>query len=280
MHPTHDPSAACQLCGHTPLEEFAVPRVIVYQRCPGCGLYQNGPPVDLSFYGDEEYHENYERHERRKMRTAAVRLNRIAALLARDKPRLLDVGCGTGCMLKSARLRGWDAAGVDVSPRMVRRGRDQGLEIHRVDGHELPFDDQSFDAVTAWSVIEHVPDVRVTLAEWRRVLRPGGVLVTDTSDARCWKVKLLGAKYRRFWRTDHTYAFTPATLGQFTQQAGFDLLRRPFVGRLRDLPPRMAGYAVAYQGLFEFRSRLGLQKPFQIFARRRDAEDVEKRQAA
>jgi ubiquinone/menaquinone biosynthesis C-methylase UbiE len=246
--------------------------VIKYLRCPECGLYQYGPPVDNSFYGDEDYHANYERHHERKVRTATIRLHRIASLLAAERPRILDVGCGTGAILEAAQHRGWEASGVDVSDRMVQRGREQGLDVHPVSGHELPFADESFDVVTAWSVIEHVSDVRVTLAEWRSVLRVGGVLVVDTSDALCWKVQLLGAKYRRFWRPDHTYAFTPATLGEFLTQAGFELLPRPFLGSLRGLSPAMAGYALAYQSLFEVRQALGLQKPFQLFARRTAAE--------
>jgi ubiquinone/menaquinone biosynthesis C-methylase UbiE len=262
------------------LDDFVVPQVISYLRCPNCGLYQYGPPVDNSFYGDEEYHANYERHDKRKLRTAAVRLNRIAPLLRTDAPSFLDVGCGTGCMVRAAQDRGWTASGVDVSRRVVELGREAGLDTHLVGDHKLPFDDQSFDVVTAWSVIEHVTDVRTTLSEWARVLRPGGVLVVDTSDADCWKVKLLGARYRRFWRQDHTYAFTPATLGRFVEEAGFELTRRPFVGRLRDLSTGMACYAMAYQGLFELRSRLRLQKPFQIFARRLEDASGQNRRAA
>ena len=105
--------------------------------------------------------------------------------------------------------------------------------------------------------------------------------IWDTSDATCWKVALLGARYRRFWRSDHTYVFSPETLGRFVRQAGFELVSRPFVGRLRDLSPGMACYALAYQSLFEVRSQLGLQKPFQIFARRLAAAQNEQgREAA
>jgi SAM-dependent methyltransferase len=276
-----DPNVPCQLCGHAPLEEFVVPRVISYLWCRQCGLYQYGPPVDNSFYGDEEYHAGYEQHDERKLRTASVRLNRIASLLTAERPRILDVGCGTGCVLRAAQERGWDASGVDVSQRVVRLSQEQGLDAHLVGDHKLPFDDQSFDVVTAWSVVEHVADVRETLAEWWRVLRVDGVLVLDTSDATCWKVALLGPKYGRFWRSDHTYVFSPATLGRFVENTGFQVISRPFVGRLRELSPGMACYAIAYQSLFELRSQLGLQKPFQVFARRlEEAQTGQRREAA
>ena len=94
-------------------------------------------------------------------------------------------------MLEAASLRGWNAVGADISRRAVRICRQKGFECHTVDGHELPFDDESFDIVTGWSIIEHVIDVSKTLIEWRRVLRSGGVLAMDTSDAACLKAKLL-----------------------------------------------------------------------------------------
>jgi ubiquinone/menaquinone biosynthesis C-methylase UbiE len=260
--------AACQLCGQAQLEHYAVPGVVSYLFCRGCRLYQYGPVVDSSQYNDGDYHAVFERKHDRKLRTAIVRLNRVASLIASDSVRFLDVGCGTGPILEAARLRGWSASGVDVSERIVQHCRDKGFDSHVVDGHELPFEDQTFDAVTAWSVIEHVADVRASLAEWRRVLRAGGLLVVDTSDALCWKARLLGARYRRFWSPNHSYVFTPENLGRFIEQTGFELLRRPFAGRLRDLPSGMAMYAVGYQAQFELKQATRLQKSFQLFARR------------
>jgi ubiquinone/menaquinone biosynthesis C-methylase UbiE len=263
-----DHARVCQLCRQGPLEPFVVPRITTLWRCPQCGLYQYGALVGTSTYEDQEYHAGYDRHARRKLRTATVRLSRIAAVVNVERPRLLDVGCGLGFVLEAAVARGWDASGVDVSGRVVEICRQKGLDSHVVTDDRLPFDDQSFDIVTAWSVIEHMGDVREALDEWRRVLRPGGLLVVDTSDADCLKVRLLGARYRRFWRPEHTYAFTPRTLVQLLEKAGYQLIPQPLLGRLRGLSAPMACYAVAYQTQFELRRVLRIQKPFQLFARR------------
>jgi len=265
-HP--EENAACQLCGRTGLERYSVPGVASYLLCRGCRLFQYGPVTGAESDHEPHIHTFYERKHEHKLRTAIVRLNRIAPLIANDSVRLLDVGCGTGAILEAAKMRGWHASGVDVSERIVQHCREKGCDSHVVVGHELPFEDGSFDVVTAWSVIEHVADVRASLAEWRRLLRPGGVLVVDTSDALCWKVRLLGARYRRFWSPHHSYVFTPENLGRLMEQAGFELLRPPFVGRLRDLPSGMVLHALGYQAQFELKQATRLHKTFQLFARR------------
>ena len=259
--------AQCELCGHSPLDEFVVPRTTVLWRCGACGLYQNGPLVDSSAYA-EDYHSGYERHRKKKLRTATVRLSRIAPLVQAEWPRLLDVGSSVGCVVEAAMNRGWDAVGADVSPSAVQLCRERKLPCQRFDGVVLPFADYSFDVLTSWHVIEHVMDVKRTLAEWFRVLRPGGVMALETPDASSPIVRLRGSKYRKFWAPEHTYAFTPTTLAAFIRQAGFAILTRPVLGRLSELSAGMAAYTVAYQTYHGLRKLTGVGKAFQIFAQR------------
>lgn len=264
--------AACQLCDSHDLRPFVVPDRLLLWHCGRCGLYQYGEmPAQNAYEGD--YHSGYSAKRRSKLRTAAVRLNRIAGLLCRkahigQAVRLLDVGASVGCTLQAAAQRGWQAVGVDVSQQAVEFCRRRGLACQRIEGDELPFADNSFDVLTSWHVIEHVRDVRETLAQWRRVLAPGGLLALETPDGECLKVRLKGAAYRRFWAPEHTYTFTRRTLAAFVRQAGFELLSPPVVGRLTDLPPALAAYACAYQTHAQLRGALRIHKAFQIFARK------------
>lgn len=90
------------------------------------------------------------------------------------KPRILDVGCGTGANLKM--LAGFgEAEGVDISQQALEFCRQRGLKSVKFGAAEsLPYDDGSFDLVTALDVIEHLDDDRAGLSEVGRVLRPGG----------------------------------------------------------------------------------------------------------
>jgi SAM-dependent methyltransferase len=91
--------------------------------------------------------------------------------------RLLDAGCGSGRTLDELARYGC-VSGVDLSPDAVEAARRRGHDDVRVARVEqLPFADAVFDVVTCLDVIEHTPDDRATLAELRRVTRPGGLLV-------------------------------------------------------------------------------------------------------
>jgi ubiquinone/menaquinone biosynthesis C-methylase UbiE len=99
--------------------------------------------------------------------------------LGRPGLRVLDVGCGTGGVL--AHLA--DAAavvGIDRSPEAVAHCRRRGLMQTAVsDGHRLPFADRTFDAVLLLDVLEHFADEQALLAEVRRLLRPGGMMLVS-----------------------------------------------------------------------------------------------------
>ncbi len=99
--------------------------------------------------------------------------------------RILDIGCGYGSFVTEARVAGFDAIGIDAAPYEIEFARerlgevlpeDNGDAFVLGDGQRLPFEDGSFDAVTAWNVIEHVPDSAALLAEAARVLVGGGWL--------------------------------------------------------------------------------------------------------
>jgi SAM-dependent methyltransferase len=90
--------------------------------------------------------------------------------------RILDLGCGTGGVLTHLGALG-DACGIDPSPEAAQYCHRRGLQMALGSGLELPYRDQSFDAVLALDVIEHVQDDIGLLREARRVLRPGGIAV-------------------------------------------------------------------------------------------------------
>ena len=97
--------------------------------------------------------------------------------------RVLDAGCGTGGMLALLlrRLSVSEVAGVDASELAVQHCSRRGLRCVRLGSvNELPFEDASFDGVLSLDVLYHsgVDEMRA-LAEMRRVLKPGGVLVVN-----------------------------------------------------------------------------------------------------
>jgi demethylmenaquinone methyltransferase/2-methoxy-6-polyprenyl-1,4-benzoquinol methylase len=99
---------------------------------------------------------------------------------------VLDAATGTGLVARALARRNLRVAALDPSPAMVRRGieavRAAGLDdrVRFVGGRaeELPFADETFDAVTFTYLLRYVGDPAATLVELARVLRPGGVMAS------------------------------------------------------------------------------------------------------
>jgi len=102
-------------------------------------------------------------------------------LRARPGDTVLDLCCGTGDVALALARRGATVTGIDFSHAMLdvarRRHAPTGVQFIHGDAMQLPFPDASADIVTVASGLRNVADVDRALAEWRRVLRPGGRLV-------------------------------------------------------------------------------------------------------
>jgi glycogen synthase len=126
------------------------------------------------------FHALYER------KRAAV----LDALAERPALDVLDVGCGPGRLL--APLAGCHrVTGCDVSPEMLAEARRRcppGVRLVRADARRLPFADGAFDALIALDLLAHLPHLADALRELARVVRAGGTLLFDSSNARPWWV--------------------------------------------------------------------------------------------
>jgi SAM-dependent methyltransferase len=102
----------------------------------------------------------------------------IAPSAGRDRPRILDLGCGTGGASLILHKYG-DAVAFDRAADAYSLAPDRPY-AHRVIGaadRSLPFSDGSFDAAIALDVLEHLDDDATAVAELGRVVRPGGFLI-------------------------------------------------------------------------------------------------------
>jgi ubiquinone/menaquinone biosynthesis C-methylase UbiE len=144
-----------------------------------------------------------------------ARYERANAAIAPDA-RVLDAGCGVGYGAALLAHDGRQVVGVDASPEAVdaaeQRNADGRLHFLVADAAQLPFDDASFEAVTCFEVIEHVPDPDVLLSELARVLVPGGLLCLSTPNARI--ERLHAQRAGRGPNPFHISPFVPRTLAR------------------------------------------------------------------
>lgn len=92
---------------------------------------------------------------------------------------VLEVGCGTGLVLRRIQQFARTAQGVDLSPGMLVHARRRGLDVRQGSATDLPFADGSFDVTCSFKVLAHVPDVHRALEEMLRVTRPGGHVLAE-----------------------------------------------------------------------------------------------------
>ena len=143
--------------------------------------------------------------------------------------RYLDIGCAGGASLVAARSLGFAVQGVEPSHWLAEYGRtNYGIDVR--DGILQPgtFPDSSFDIITMWDVLEHVPEPGPLLELIHRLLRPGGVLLLTYPDIASITQRLLGDRWP-FWLSVHLNYYVPATIRRQVEQANFEVLRfRPY----------------------------------------------------
>jgi 2-polyprenyl-3-methyl-5-hydroxy-6-metoxy-1,4-benzoquinol methylase len=137
--------------------------------------------------------------------------------------RLLDVGCHVGTFLELAEQAGYDVAGVEPS-RWAADHANRRLRGTVFCGavEDAPIPADTFDAVTIWDVIEHLPDPASDLRAIWAALRPGGVVAISTMDVDALFPKLAGRRWPWYMQM-HLVYFSRQTLCEMLRREGFEI---------------------------------------------------------
>jgi len=93
--------------------------------------------------------------------------------------RVLEVGCGTGLILKEVDKKVSKAVGIDLSQGMLEKAKARGLEVYHAEASDMPFEDNSFDLVYSYKVLAHIEAIEKTLYEIKRVLKSDGIAILE-----------------------------------------------------------------------------------------------------
>ncbi|NCC51286.1 MAG: class I SAM-dependent methyltransferase, partial [Spartobacteria bacterium] len=153
----------------------------------------------------------------------------------RQTGHILDVGAGHGFFLAACRAAGWQCRGIEPSVQ-CRAFAEEKYNLHLSGGSIREFDAQGvlFDVVTFWNVLDQLPSPTEALAATCRLLRPGGVVIIRSPNARFHVPvkKLLRGMGRIspiFYRLDqtvfHLYSFDQHTIRAMLRHAGFNEIK-------------------------------------------------------
>jgi SAM-dependent methyltransferase len=187
------------------------------------------------------------RHEQ----LARARLKHIKRLRS-GRGRILDVGCAAGFFLHVAQSHGWDPYGVELSPEMADfASRLIGRPIApTLSG--LGAEPASFDCVTLWEYIEHIPDPRAEIERLAALLKPGGVLALSTPNTGYWVAEHQPERWREFKPPAHLGFFTHRTLDRLLRSCDLRVVR------IRHVTARAPGQPYAFMRLLALlRQRVG-----------------------
>ncbi len=139
---------------------------------------------------------------------------------------VLDVGCGSGKLVKFLNQRKFSAFGVDLESQGLKMARkiNQKGKIIASSADKLPFKDKTFDLITSISVIEHLTSQQAGkfLKESYRVLSPGGYIFMITPNFNSPMRFLAGKKWFGYLDPTHINFFTPAILSKLLTKTGFN----------------------------------------------------------
>ena len=139
---------------------------------------------------------------------------------------MLDVGCATGLFLETAKRRGYEVFGVEISEYAVRHMTESiGSQVFMGELKEARFSDGFFDIITMWDILEHLQDPVQVMREANRILRRDGIIVIETVNTSCLNAKLLGARWPLYAPPYHIFYFSVDTLSALLSKSGFHIFK-------------------------------------------------------
>jgi SAM-dependent methyltransferase len=201
-------------------------------KCRNCGLVYVNPRPDpetlLKLYDD--YHQRDGKDEFIWARLMWKNFREVSALLNRIFPKagsLLDIGCGYGHFVELMRDYGWTVCGIDPSSRTLNSAKKKGLPVIETTIDDASFPRNSFDAITAFYVLEHLTDPLAALKKIFLLLKPGGFLVIrvphTTPIVRFLSVFRINNKL--YDPPFHLYDFSPETITLLLKRACFSSIK-------------------------------------------------------
>ncbi len=210
-------------------EEFAI------WHCDNCTLRftQGVPGIDAiqDYYRADSYisHTNTRKglinqlyHLVRKKTLNDKRLL-IRSAVKMKSGSILDIGAGTGAFVRHMQVHGWEAAGLEPDAKAREQALSQhGVQLRPVNQLTL-LQDQSFDAISMWHVLEHVHDLQGTLSQLKRIIRPEGYVFIAVPNYTSYDARF----YKNFWAAydtpRHLYHFSPDAMRFLLHQQGLQL---------------------------------------------------------
>ena len=141
-----------------------------------------------------------------------------------DSKILLDVGCGTGDFIQVAKQNNWKVTGIEPNEQARsianKKNKDSVFDVEKL----VKLHPQSFDVITLWHVLEHLPNLEEDMATFKKLLKPSGTLIIAVPNYRSYDAQY----YKEFWAAydvpRHLWHFNKVSMSKLVNKFSLQLV--------------------------------------------------------
>ncbi|MCH6199148.1 class I SAM-dependent methyltransferase [Aquiflexum sp. LQ15W] len=230
----------CPLCksgiflNHTEIKDFSVSQEkFILCKCTSCDLVFTNPRPDKDNISKYYLSEDYISHQNKAtnfinllykfVRNITIK-KKVSWLnqYTHEKGSLLDIGCGTGYFLSAAKKSGWKTLGIEPNKTARNITKDKNLKVK---SHlDQLKEDEKFDAISLYHVIEHVHTLKRTGKKITTLLKENGTVFIAVPNINSYDAKKYGSFWAAYDLPRHLYHFNQSTMQTFANQIGLKII--------------------------------------------------------
>ncbi len=214
----------CLICSSENIKPLVGYESAFLNSCKNCGfVFCNRIPSDKEL---SKHYKNYGTN----FFCSEITKNRYNEILDqmekyRKNNRIMDIGCGAGYFLDEAQKRGWEVYGTEYSERLINLLSEKNITIHAGALNTSNYQDDYFDVITSFEVIEHINTPASEVNKIHQLLRKGGLIYLTTPNFNSLLRLRLKSKYNVIQYPEHLSYFTPKTLRKLFDSNGFKTIK-------------------------------------------------------
>ena len=220
----------CPICQNTKTAVVLTAEGYRFFHCHRCDLvyrsFQNRQNRDI-LYSNQYYRQGSKlKRKIEKFLTKLVNYRRKQLIEKwQNKGKILDLGCGLGQFLNQMNSRNWQKIGIEPSQAAYQQIAKLNFTIYQKELADIDLLKNSLDVITAWHVLEHLSNPKITLSEIHRILKKDGFLFFSTPNTDSFGFEKGREKWFHLDASRHLFLFNAKSLKKILNQTGFRIIK-------------------------------------------------------